>query len=234
MASSSLLLHSSDVLSAENILAEIRRAQEREESLRAEEEIRQRKFSSTSANAERFLHVKSLRNIASNLRSRMGKPKSDLRRSSAPPPLAGQKAHPPPPSFASFSFASREATAPSSDLRNPLSSSGSYARDLRRPLVMASDQRPEDEDEIAEISQQQRDIQGGEEIPGLAYQSPASPTSLVLPVPDPIPLSRLFKSQSGISTPVASPAPSRPQSSRTPSSRGLFGGEYLLDREDKL
>jgi hypothetical protein len=153
--------------------------------------------------------VRSLKNIASGLRSRMVKSKSDFRRSSAPPPLTGNQKPPPPPPFASFSFTSKEAVAPSSDLPNPLSSNS--AQDLRRPLVIPSEQRGNGEGRDEELHD--------------TYLSPASPV--------PTPLSRLFKAQSA-GSPLASPAPSRPQSSRTPSSRGLFGGEYLTDPEGHL
>jgi hypothetical protein len=74
-----------DILSAENLLSEIKKAQEREEAERAEQEIRERKFSSAarSPNSD-FLHVRSLKNISSSLRTK-AKTKSGHHRSTASP-----------------------------------------------------------------------------------------------------------------------------------------------------
>lgn len=195
----SLLISSADVLSAENIFTEIKKAQEREEIQRAEEEIRQRKFSTTSGNVggnSEYLHVKSLKNIASNFKSRMVKSKSDFRRSSAP-------------------TAYGRVNSPSSDIYNPLSNSTHDVRQLQRPLVDPSREGDEDvgsssHDDLHDTYLSPTIPPYGSSVTRLFKSQSESGTPGPSPAPSPGPYH----------PPVTSPAPAPPHSST--SLRGIF------------
>lgn len=167
-----LILPSSDVLSAESILSEIRRAHEREENMQEDEEIRQRELASTSANAERFLHVK------------RSAPKSNARRSSAPP-------------SSSLLFTNSDPVGHSPDRRNPLINPH---QDLPQPVVIPSEIGERGRGD--EISQQQQQEKRGDEVHTSRFSPP-------LHAPLPTPTFRLFKSHSGV--PIAPSDPSSPK-----------------------